>query len=265
MAVNRYKKLLSDTLIFAIGTFSSKVLVFLLMPLYTRVLTTADYGSVDLIMQTGNLLFPVVTAGIVSGVVRYGLDSAYDKKDVFSTGLKVTLIGLGILFVLMPLFALLPFLQGIDTLVYLYVFVVMSAMRYLTSQFVRSIGYVKLYAFDGILSTVMLVIFNVLFLVVFRWGVAGYVLATIAADVCSTLFLFVTAELYKYVDFKHTNKKVARSMMRYSVPLIPNNIFWWITNVSDRYILTGFCGTSENGLYAAAQKIPTIILSLIHI
>lgn len=259
LAVNRYKKLLSDTLIFAIGTFSSKVLVFLLMPLYTRILTTADYGSVDLIMQTGNLLFPVVTAGIVSGVVRYGLDKSYNKRDVFSTGVKTTFIGLGILLVCMPLFMLFPFLNQFQLIVYLYLFVVMSSLRYLCSQFVRAIGYVKLYAFDGILSTVLLIVFNVLFLVVFRWGITGYILATVAADVCSTIFLFITAELYKYTTFKSTNKKVSRSMLRYSIPLIPNNIFWWITNVSDRYILAGYCGTAENGLYAAAQKVPTII------
>lgn len=61
--MNKYKNLILNTLIFGLGTFSSKVLVFLLMPLYTRVLTSADYGTVDLIMQTGNLLVPLVMMG----------------------------------------------------------------------------------------------------------------------------------------------------------------------------------------------------------
>ena len=64
--MDKYKKLISNTVIFAIGTFSSKVLVFLLMPLYTRVLSDAEYGITDLIVQTGNLLLPLASLGIVN-------------------------------------------------------------------------------------------------------------------------------------------------------------------------------------------------------
>ena len=59
--MDKYKKLASNTIIFAIGTFSSKILSFLLMPFVTRMLTTADYGSADLIQQTVNVLIPIVT------------------------------------------------------------------------------------------------------------------------------------------------------------------------------------------------------------
>lgn len=72
--MDKYKRLISNTVIFAVGTFSSKVLVFLLMPLYTRVLTDAEYGVTDLIVQTGNLLLPLVSLGIINAVIRFGLD-----------------------------------------------------------------------------------------------------------------------------------------------------------------------------------------------
>ena len=76
--MDKYKKLVSNTVIFAIGTFSSKLLVFLLMPLYTRVLTESDYGVVDLLMQTGNLLLPLVSLGINNAIIRFGLDKSSD-------------------------------------------------------------------------------------------------------------------------------------------------------------------------------------------
>ena len=81
--MDKYKRLISNTVIFAIGTFSSKVLVFLLMPLYTRVLTDAEYGVTDLIVQTGNLLLPLVSLGIINAVIRFGLDRQVRKSDVF--------------------------------------------------------------------------------------------------------------------------------------------------------------------------------------
>lgn len=257
-SMDKYKKLLSNTVIFAVGTFSSKLLVFVMMPFYTRILTEAEYGTADLITQTGNLLYPLVTLGIVSGVVRYGLDNSYKKSDVFTMGLKTICCGLAALLVIVPLFSLMNFLDGYLTLVY--VFVMMSSLRALCSQFVRAKGYVKLYAFDGILSTATNVTFNILFLAVFEMGITGYILATVCSDFLSAIFLFLKARLFRFVKFKKVDKATAVSMIRYSVPLIPNNMFWWITNVSDRYLVYFISGAAENGLYAASYKIPTIIV-----
>ena len=78
--MDKYKKLISNTVIFAIGTFSSKVLVFLLMPLYTRVLSDAEYGITDLIVQTGNLLLDVYKRQAQSG--RDGLYAAHTDRSL---------------------------------------------------------------------------------------------------------------------------------------------------------------------------------------
>ena len=98
--MDKYKNLISNTVIFAIGTFSSKVLVFLLMPLYTRVLSDAEYGITDLIVQTGNLLLPLASLGIVNAVIRFGLERHVRKSDVFTTGLATILTGFCIMLLL---------------------------------------------------------------------------------------------------------------------------------------------------------------------
>ena len=144
--MNKYWKLISNTLIFAIGTFSSKVLVFFLMPLYTSVLSEAEYGTVDLMVQIGNFLLPLVSCGIINGIIRFGLDKYYKKKDVFTTGFVTILGGFGVLLLLEPLLSRLPYM-GENTLL-IYIFVLMSSMRSLCSQFVRAKGYVKLYALE---------------------------------------------------------------------------------------------------------------------
>ena len=150
--MDKYKKLISNTVIFAIGTFSSKVLVFLLMPLYTRVLSDAEYGITDLIVQTGNLLLPLASLGIVNAVIRFGLERHVRKSDVFTTGLATILTGFCIMLLLYPLLDLLDFLSGYTALIY--AFVLMSSLRSLCSQFVRARGQVRLYAVDGIVSTI---------------------------------------------------------------------------------------------------------------
>jgi len=261
--MNKYRKLISNTIIFGIGTFGSKVLVFLLMPLYTRVLSSADYGVVDLIIQTSNLLIPIVSLGIANAVIRFGLDKSIKKSDVFSIGLITILCGFGIFLILIPILSKITYISGHTALIY--IFVLMSCLRTLCSQFVRAKEYVKLYAFDGVISTITIIIFNVLFLIVFKLGITGYVMAIVMSDMLSTLFLFWAAKLHRYVRIKSIKKDVAISMVKYSIPLIPATIFWWITNVSNRFIVAYVLGSEANGIYAVSYKIPTIIVLISNI
>jgi len=256
--LDKYKKLISNTLIFAIGTFSSKVLVFLLMPFYTRVLTRGELGTADLIVQTSNLLIPIVSIGISNAIIRFGLDRAVDKRDVFTGGITIVSCGYALFLLLRPLLTMIPMMNEHTHLIYLYVLT--SCLRSLCSQFVRAREYVRLYAFDGVLSTTTVILFNVFFLVVFRLGITGYVLATICSDLFSAVFLFWVAELHRFIRFRHMNWRLIREILQFALPLIPANIFWWITNVSDRYFVTYMIGSDANGLYAMAYKIPTMII-----
>lgn len=261
--MDKYRKLISNTFIFAVGTFSSKVLVFLLMPLYTNVLSEEQFGMVDLMVQVGNFLLPIVSCGIINGIIRFGLDKYYKKSDVFTTGFLTVFAGFGILLLLEPLLSHIPYLKENTFLIY--IFVLMSSLRSLCSQFVRAKGYVKLYALDGILSTATTIFFNVLYLVVLKWGINGYMLAMISADTLSSIFLFYLAGLRHYLHFRRLNLSTAREMLRYSVPLIPNSIFWWINNMASRYLIAWFLGAQANGLFAVAYKIPTIIVLMSNI
>ena len=84
----------------------------------------------------------------------------------------------------------------------------------------------------------------------------------VANGLCS-LYLFFRLKLYSYIDFKLTDKKLIKEMNKYSIPLIPNGVSWWIVNVSDRSIITFVLGNAANGLYAVSNRFPTIISSLL--
>lgn len=260
--MDKYKKLASNTLIFAIGTFSSKVLSFLLMPYVTRMMGTGDYGSADLVQQTVNVLIPIVTLQVNSAALRFSLDKAANKADVFTVGVRTTLIGFTVfLFFAYPisLITINDFHLG-DYILLIIVFVLVSSFRQLCQQFVRGSGHVTLYAVDGIIATATTLLFTILFLGPFKWGVTGYIVAIIASDACSVIFYFFTAKLYRYMKPHLNDKSIASQMLKYCVPLIPTIILWWITNVSDRYMITYFIGSSANGLYTAASKIPNFVV-----
>ncbi len=260
--MDKYKKLASNTIIFAIGTFSSKALSFLLMPFVTRVMGIGDYGDADLIQQTVNVLIPIVTLQVNSAALRFALDKAKNKADVFTVGVRTTLIGFSVFLLFtypISLIEINDFKLG-DHIILIAAFVLVSGFRQLCQQFVRGSGHVKLFAVDGIISTATTLLFTILFLGPFKWGVTGYVVAIIASDVCSVIFYTVTAKLYKYIKPHCLEKGIASQMLKYCVPLIPTVILWWITNVSDRYMITYFISSEANGLYTAASKIPNFVI-----
>lgn len=260
--MNKYQKLVTNTILFALGTVGSKLLVYLLMPFYTRVLTTSDYGTVDLIVQLSNLISPIISVGITNSIVRFGLDAAYDKRRVFSTGFFTVLIGALIFLALCPLLKDLEFNELVlfgEHTAYIYAYVLMSTLRAICSQFVRAMKRVRLYTIDGVLSTLTVILFNITFLSGFHMGIHGYLLATILSDFCSVLFLFWANDLWRFLGLRHLRRIPAIPMLRYSIPMIPNTISWWVTNVSDRYMVAWLINEAANGLYAAAYKIPSIV------
>lgn len=261
--MNKYKTLMTNTILFALSSFGSKLLVFILMPFYTRILKTDGYGTVDLIVQASNFIMPIATIGINNAIIRFGLERGSDKKAVFSIGTIV--IAIGFLFTL--LFA--PLVKKFDAIgeytLYMYLYVLVASFHGLTSQFVRTIGYVRLYAFDGILATVLAILFNILFLGVFNFGIDGYMWAMILTDLIAVTFLTVAVKLYRFFDVKRINKILARQMFAYSIPLIPNTICNWFINISSRFIITALISVSANGIYSVSSKIPSILLIVANI
>ena len=119
-----YKKLFSNTLVFAIGSFSSKVLVLLLVPIYTNYLTTAELGVTDVLTQIANWIIPLVTMTITEAIIRFGLDKAYDKVKVFTLGNLICFFGLAVFGILLPIVSVTgiadKYIGGYSLILYIY-------------------------------------------------------------------------------------------------------------------------------------------------
>ena len=106
MSQNKYKTLLSNTMLISLGTFGSKLLVFFMVRFYTGYLTTADYGTADLITQSANLLLSVISMGITDGVFRFAINHVKHRRRIFSIGLYTITLGGLLLFGILPLLGL---------------------------------------------------------------------------------------------------------------------------------------------------------------
>ena len=255
--MDKYKKLLSNTLILTVGMFASKLLVYFLMPLYTAILSKEQYGTADLITNAANLLIPFCCIGITHGVFRFAADAEENNKVVFSSGATVLILSSAVFLLLSPFISTIPYFESYSWLIAFYV--ISSNFHTLAKEYIRAKGYMKLYAAQSIFGTALTIAFNLLFLIPMKLGVTGYVLSVAVADAVGTVFLFIYAKLYKDFSFRLVSKSKIKEMLKYSLPMMPTTVIWWITNVSDRFVVTAICGSAENGLYSAAYKIPTVI------
>ena len=255
--MNKYKKLASNTVILGIGTFGSKLLVFLLMPLYTAWLTTAEFGAAEMITGIANFLIPIACVGISTGIFRFAAEREADQTRVFSSSVALLGLGLGGFLLLSPLLFLIPYCRPYVWLVVLYV--LFADCQAVCAQYLRAIDRTALFAGQGILNTALTIACNVLFLFVFDMGVDGYILAVIVGNLLTTVFIVLSAKLWRVFSFASIDRTLMKNLLTFSLPMIPATLCWIITNLSDRAMVTYFWGESINGLYAAAYKIPTIV------
>lgn len=259
--MNKYKKLLSNTGLITLGTFGSKILVFFLTPLYTYLLSDAQFGTADLLAQTAKLLLPLLSLGITEAVFRFALDKAEDPKKVLTAGFGVLGAGAVLYAVAIPILGMFEMFRGNVWLIVCYALA--SSLHSLVSLYIRTKDHFRFYAVQGVVNTLLVILFNLLFLLIFDLGVTGYVLSVAVADFMVFVLIFVYEKLWRdLVPLTAVPKKLWGDMLRYSIPLIPNTVFWWIISVSDRYMVSAFVGQGANGLYTAAYKIPTLITLL---
>ena len=257
--MNKYQTLAANTILMSVGTFGSKLLVFLMVRFYTGYLTPAEYGTADLITQTANLLIPLVSLDITDAVFRFAAERRGGRTEAFSVGLRVITLGSAGLLLVIALLQGIPAVRAYGFL--LASFVIASCYHALCAHFVRARGNTALFAAQGFFNTALFIGLNVLFLAVFHWGIRGYVLSTTVANLITTGLLVFRARLWRYAGLA-PRRGLRRQMLRYCIPLIPTAVFWWIMGVSDRYMVKWFLGSDANGIYAVAYKIPTILTIL---
>ena len=143
----------------------------------------------------------------------------------------------------------------------LYLLLYFVSERFYTyfSNVSKGLDKVKEYAICGFINSATTLIFNILFLTVFHWGIDGYFLANILSYFIAGFYLMIKVKIWNYLKLHLSNKKQKAEMMNYSKHLVFNSISWWINNSIDRYFIIWLLGTAENGIYSVAYKIPTII------
>lgn len=260
--MNRERDIARNAFIFTAGRIAAQLAGFLLLPLYSALLTPEDFGIADLINTLVFLIIPFVGIQMDTALFRYMVDSREDKakqKELFSTVIVVNLIQIVayavIFFIARPFITL----KYKDFLL-LNVILVLLVNTFL--QFMRGLGKNLMYSAAVFITSISGLILNVVLVAVVRIGVTGIIISSAASQFLTLLFAVIAVKPWKYFSFKKFSKGTAKMFLKYSFPLIPNQLAWWVMGISDRLVISGTLGVAANGIYSLANRFSSIFTSV---
>ena len=263
--MSRKTELAKNTAILTVGKLCTQCISFFLLPLYTAILSTEEYGTFDLLVTYSTLLLPLVNWQLDQGLFRFMLDYRGNKEEqgkLFSTLLLSSTIQSIIYIILFVCVE--PFLK-IQNAYFLLLYVVLHVYTALFLQFVRGLGYSVKYTIASFISASATTVLNVIALAILKMGLQGLFLSTLIAQFLTLLYLVFTSKAWEYFSVKSIRPTVFKRVGAYSIPLIPNNLAWWVVNASDRTIIAHFLGTAANGIYSIANKFPNVFINFYNI
>lgn len=259
--MSRRTELAKNTAILTVGKICTQCISFFLLPLYTAILSTEEYGTFDLLVTYSTLLLPLVNWQLDQGLFRFLLDYRGNKKEqgkIFSTLIFFSTIQ-SIVYIVFFI-SIKPFLK-IENSYFLLLYVVLHVYTALFLQFVRGLGYSVKYTIASFISASATTVFNVIALVILRLGMQGLLISTLVAQLLTLFYLVFSSKAWEYISLNLIQLKVFKRVSTYSIPLVPNNLAWWIINASDRTIVAHFLGTAANGIYSIANKFPNVFIN----
>lgn len=264
--MGKYSRLGKNTLLVFVGNIGSKLISFIMLPFYTSWLSVSDYGTTDLVIVYVSFLLSIITFCLSEAIFIFPKGQIKDKqKEYFSSGLFISFISIiltGLVFyavryVMVSNSSTNTFTGYTWTI---YFILIASFLQTYTQQFSRSLDRIGVYAISGVVLTAFTALLS--FLLIPKYGLNGYFCAQILSLIFSAIYTFIASNSHHYFSFRSILKTSYKEMLAYSIPLIPNGIMWWVVSGLNRPIMEEYLGMHEVGLFAVANKFPSVIVIL---
>ena len=259
---NRTKRFLKAIGLYAIGNLGSKLITFLMVPLYTYFVDSADYGLYDLYLTLVMALIPVMILQLRDGAFRFMIDNDDENRRrlVVTFTYKVVITTSLILIALGSIFSL---FHSINYMWYAIALLIVMSFYEVVTQMVRGIDETVCFVQAGIMTSIGIGVFSVLFLIVWDLGVVGIFLANIVARIVSMIYIeFKTKMLRRFFTIKPNYGELRKEILKYSLPLLPGVLCWSLLFGCDRFFVEHFLGLKVNGQYAVVARFASIIQTL---
>lgn len=263
--MSKNREFVKNTIILFIGKFATQFMSLLLLPLYTHYLVTDDYGIVDLMQTYISLFVPILTLRIDSALFRFLLENRKNQDEKENIISNVIFILFATILFTIFLCYIISLLVKIKYYIYVVINIIVLMISSIILHILRGFGDNKKYSIASVITGLATLILNVFLIVFLKYDASSILISSIIANVLGIIYVSLNLNIKKYISFKKINKKTIKKIMKYSLPMIPNSLSWWIVNVSDRTIISIFLGVSFNAIYTVSCKFSNILNSIFSI
>ncbi len=256
--MSHQSQLVKNTIIIAIGKLSTQILSYLMLPFYTKHVSTSEFGTFDFICTVSLFLCPIITLLMEESMFRFLIDAETkaQKKKIISQTIIYTIIGT-LVFIPIAAIVLNICTEYSPLLIFAFIaFVVSNIAIALSNSLARGLSQIKMYSVSNFILGALTIVFT-LIVIFTKPDAVGLLFANLIANFVVAFYIFKKLKLTRYIG--KYNNSLMKKMVKYSIPLVPNSISWSIINMSDRIILTNLVNPEANGIYAMANRFPNII------
>jgi O-antigen/teichoic acid export membrane protein len=258
------KSTIKHGLIYFMGNVLSRLVGFIMLPVYTRILTTRDYGVLEILSVSGDVLGMLAGMGIRQAVMRlyYLADSDEERNSVVSTASLLVVGIFGVVTLTGHLTApwISDALLGPDEPVLLVRLMVTSfvlgAIGDIPAVYLQARQRSSALVLSNVVKLVISLSLNIYFVVYLRTGVPGIFYSTIIAQ--SIVGGSMAVLMFRETGVRFVAKQ-ARALVSFGSPLIASQLGSFVLHFSDRYFLRFFHPLSVVGIYALSYKFAMFI------
>lgn len=267
-ALGRYKSLAANMALFAVNAVSTRLISFFLVPLYTYYMSAGEYGITDMSLTVISLVTPIVTLSAGEAVLRFVIGDRNHDAEYTAIALGIVALSIPVVAALTPVLNL-GFFGGLGEYKGWFVLAYASSgLMNICGEIARGLNKVKLIPVCASISSLVTLISAALLIGGVGMGIKGYfVSVSFGPLIASALYLIIGRIAKKAIegmrriatDPSSSLLSLFPRMLRYSLPLIPNAVFWWLSSGINRFFITGMIDITASGMFAAASKIPGLI------
>ena len=248
-------------LIYGIGTFFSKILVFMMVPIYTRVFSTSDFGYYDVLISDMQMIVSIAFVEIWSGIIRF----MFEDEDRFSP-IKTML---RMIPVLMALYAggvfILSFIFEIKYPVVTIIYGIMYLLFSVSNSICRGLEHNTRYVISGLISTLVSCTLSIVFAVALHLGIQYLLVAQSIGYALAVGYVELTTKAYRRAIRSTYREGSIKEMSKYCIPLMMNSFSFLFLGTYNKNIIISQLGENLSGIYAYVGKFSAIVAVLLSV
>ena len=252
------KQLFKTSAIYFIGQICSKLIWFLLLPLYTNFISVTDYGFYDLVISILNVVIPVVFIEIWSGSLRFTLETqdTNEKRIILNNCIIISFISLAIFSIM---FILTYIITPFDSPAIIYIYSLVWVMQLIALSVTRAYGHNILYAISGIISVIVNFVISVISIKIFGGSLEVMFYGMISSYIVQIMLVEFKLKIIRNFHITDIDRNLIKELFLFCFPLSFNSIVHWLLEGFNKIIINAKLGIAINGIYAVANKFSVVI------